>query len=144
MRTFVIGRSPEADIVLADASVGRRHAELVVTDDGRFHLTDCGGGDGTWRAVARRGGEEIWERTRQSFVAVSQPLRFGSYRVTVQELLSRRAPGLHDQGAVGAPGGVGGPGGGPGGGTAGGSGEPALRGPVERDPRTGEIVRRRI
>ncbi len=112
MRTFVIGRSPDADIVLADASVGHRHAELVITDDGRFHLTDCGGGDGTWRAVALRGGQEVWERTRQSFVAAGQPLRFGSLRVTVQELLARR--------------------------------EPSLRGPVERDPRTGEIVRRRI
>ncbi len=131
MRTFVIGSSPDADIVLADASVGRRHAELVIADNGRFHLTDCGGGDGTWRAVARRGGEEVWERTRQSFVAAAQPLRFGSYRTTVQELLARRPSGPRHQGAAHAPAGAGG-------------GEPALRGPVERDPRTGEIVRRRI
>ena len=135
MRTFVIGRSPDADIVLADDSVGHRHAELVLTDDGRFHLTDCGGGDGTWRAVARQGGEEVWERTRQSFVTASQPLRFGGYRVTVQELLARRTPDPQAKGTVGASGGLGG---------GGGSGEPALRGPVERDPRTGEIVRRRI
>jgi len=131
MRTFVIGSSPDADIVLADASVGRRHAELVIAVDGRFHLTDCGGGDGTWRAVARRGGEEVWERTRQSFVAAGQPLRFGSYRTTVQELLARRQAGPRHQGAAPAPGG-------------GGGGESALSGPVERDPRTGEIVRRRI
>lgn len=132
MRTFVIGRSPAADIVLADASVGRQHAELVITDDGRFHLTDCGGGDGTWRAVAVRDGQEVWERTRQSFVAAGQPLRFGGYRTTVQELLARRQPGPREQGARGTPGGG-----------AGGA-EPGLRGPVERDPRTGEIVRRRI
>lgn len=140
MRTFVIGRSPDADIVLADASVGRQHAELVITDDGRFHLTDCGGGDGTWRAVATRAGQEVWERTRQSFVAAGQPLRFGSYRVTVQELLAQRAPDPREQGPAGS-GGGGGSGSGSGGG---GSGEPGLRGPVERDPRTGEIVRRRI
>jgi predicted component of type VI protein secretion system len=130
MRTYVIGRSPAADIVLADASVGRQHAELVITDDGRFHLTDCGGGDGTWRAVAVRDGQEIWERTRQSFVAAGQPLRFGGYRTTVEELLARRQPVTHDQGPAGAPGA--------------GGGESGLRGPVERDPRTGEIVRRRI
>ena len=135
MRTFVIGRSPDADIVLADASVGHCHAELVITDDGRFHLTDCGGGDGTWRAVALRGGQEVWERTRQSFVAAGQPLRFGSLRVTVQELLARREPSPRDQEAAGLAGG---------GGNGGGTGEPGLRGPVERDPRTGEIVRRRI
>jgi pSer/pThr/pTyr-binding forkhead associated (FHA) protein len=132
MRTFVIGRSPDADIVLADASVARQHAELVITDDGRFHLTDCGGGDGTWRAVAMRAGQEVWERTRQSFVATGQPLRFGSTRVTVQELLARRSPDTREQAAAG-----------PAGGGAGAT-EPGLRGPVERDPRTGEIVRRRI
>jgi hypothetical protein len=134
MRTFVIGRSPAADIVLADASVGRQHAELVITDDGRFHLTDCGGGDGTWRAVALRDGQEVWERTRQSFVAAGQPLRFGGYRTTVQELLARRRPGRPHQGAEGSHGGAG----------AAGTADPGLRGPVERDPRTGEIVRRRI
>jgi predicted component of type VI protein secretion system len=132
MRTFVIGRSPDADIVLADASVGRQHAELVITDDGRFHLTDCGGGDGTWRAVAVRAGQEVWERTRQSFVAAGQPLRFGSIRVTVQELLARREPSPREHGMAGPAGG----------GT--GATDPGLRGPVERDPRTGEIVRRRI
>jgi len=133
MRTFVIGRSADADIVLADASVGRQHAELVITDDGRFHLTDCGGGDGTWRAVAMRAGQEVWERTRQSFVAAGQPLRFGSIRVTVQELLARREPSPREQGMAG-----------PAGGGGAGATEPGLRGPVERDPRTGEIVRRRI
>lgn len=135
MRTFVIGRSPDADIVLADASVGHRHAELVITDDGRFHLTDCGGGDGTWRAVALRGGQEVWERTRQSFVASEQPLRFGGLCVTVQELLARREPNARDLETAGSSGGATG---------GGGTGEPSLRGPVERDPRTGEIVRRRI
>jgi predicted component of type VI protein secretion system len=132
MRTFVIGRSPDADIVLADDSVARQHAELVITDDGRFHLTDCGDGDGTWRAVATRAGQEVWERTRQSFVAAGQPLRFGSLRVTVQELLARREPSPRDQEAAGPAGSGGGAG----------SAEPGLRGPVERDPLTGEIVRR--
>ena len=135
MRTFVIGRSPDADIVLADASVERRHAELVITDDGRFHLTDCGGGDGTWRAVAVRAGQEVWERTRQSFVGSEQPLRFGTLRVSVQELLARREPSVREREPAGSSGG----------GTGGGGpGKPGLRGPVERDPRTGEIVRRRI
>ena len=132
MRTFVIGRSPDADIVLADATVARRHAELIISDDGRFHLTDCGGGDGTWRAVAQRDGREVWERTRQSFVAAGQPLRFGGFRTTVQELLAgRQSAARHHETAGPAGGGTG-------------TGKPALRGPVERDPRTGEIVRRRI
>ena len=131
MQTLIIGRSPDADIVLADESVARQHAELVITDDGRFHLTDCDSDGGTWRSLARRGGEDIWERTRQSFVAPSQPLRFGQHRATVRELLALRAPATESRAAApGAGGGRGAPGG--------------LSGAVERDPRTGEIVRRRI
>lgn len=137
MRTLVIGRSPDADIVLADATVARRHAELVITDDGRYHLTDCGGDGGTWRAVARRDGAEVWERTRQSFVAARQPLRFGAYRATVEELLATRAPGQWTPGQrASGPAGTVGP--------AGSAVGDSLSGPVERDPRTGEIVRRRV
>lgn len=131
MKTLIIGRSQDADIVLADESVARQHAELVVTDDGRYHLTDCGSDGGTWRGVARRAGEEIWERTRQSFVAAAQPLRFGEVGATLAELLA-----LRDEAAEG-----GAKGAGPGGGA---SRAASLGGPVERDPRTGEIVRRRI
>jgi len=32
----MIGRSHAADIVIAEATVAARHAELVVTDDGRL------------------------------------------------------------------------------------------------------------
>lgn len=131
VQTLIIGRSADADIVLADESVARQHAELVITDDGRFHLTDCGSDGGTWRSLARRGGEDIWERTRQSFVAPSQPLRFGRHRATVRELLAMRAPATEGRAAAA----------GTGGGRAGAGG---LSGAVERDPRTGEIVRRRI
>lgn len=128
MKTLVIGRSSDADIVLADSSAARQHAELVITDDGRYYLTDCDSDGGTWRAVAKRHGEEVWERTRQSFVAPAQPLRFGQYRATVEELLAMRPEETRSHAPHGA----------------GAAAEPGLRGPVERDPRTGEIVRRRI
>ncbi len=142
MRTLVIGRSPDADIVLADPTVARRHAELVVTDDGRLHLSDCGGDGGTWRAVAKRDGAEVWERTRQSFVGARQPLRFGAYRATAEELLATHAPGQWSAGqwtpgqAASATAGAAAP--------AGSAAGDSLGGPVERDPRTGEIVRRRV
>ena len=132
MKTLIIGRSQDADIVLADETVARQHAELVITDDGRYHLTDCGSDGGTWRSVARRAGEEVWERTRQSFVALGQPLRFGEVRATAGELLALRTRAA-EGGAEGAE---------PGG--AGRLRAPGLVGPVERDPRTGEILRRRI
>jgi hypothetical protein len=54
VRTLVIGRSPSADVVIADASLAPHHAELVITDDGRLYLTDCATDAGTWiQSVAR-------------------------------------------------------------------------------------------
>lgn len=152
MRSYVIGRSPYADIVLPDPSVARRHAELVATDDGRFHLTDCDADGGTWRGLGGRGsdgasGEPQWERLRQAFVAPETPLRFGEHRATLRELLGLAAPA-----APGAPGrwrweGLAGKGDEPavasaeGGGRKGAAARP--RGKVERDPVTGEIVAKR-
>lgn len=40
-RRFVIGRDATCDVVLADESVSRRHAELLVFDDGMVFYTDC-------------------------------------------------------------------------------------------------------
>ncbi|MGI9491172.1 MAG: FHA domain-containing protein, partial [Geminicoccaceae bacterium] len=45
----MIGRSLYANITLVDASVAPHHAELVVTDDDRYYLTDCASASGTWR-----------------------------------------------------------------------------------------------
>jgi predicted component of type VI protein secretion system len=44
---FTIGRLPENDIVLAHPYVSRRHAEIVVTDDGCF-VVDQGSRHGTF------------------------------------------------------------------------------------------------
>lgn len=133
MRTVVIGRNPNADVVLAESSVESRHAEVQVTDDGRYYLTDCATTTGTWIAVGARDGQEVWEKTRQSFVAPDQPIRFGGYRCTLKSLLAKtlatgvRAAGAErDSGGAGAPASV------------------RLRGPVERDPQTGEIIRKRL
>ncbi|MFZ5482488.1 MAG: FHA domain-containing protein [Myxococcota bacterium] len=44
---LVIGRAEDADIVLADVGVSRRHARLVV-DGGGIVVEDTGSGNGTW------------------------------------------------------------------------------------------------
>ena len=134
-RSFVIGRSPYADVVLADTSVARRHAELVATSDGRFHLTDCASQTGTWRRTGDGGtAGDKWESVRQAFVTLDEPLRLGEHRCTIQSLLGDRLATSE----------------------SGGSGkgrwrndgmadtpEPP-RGRVERDPETGEIVQKRL
>lgn len=126
MRTLVIGRSPFADVVIADASVAPHHAELVLTDDDRLHLTDCGTEAGSWRQAS--GGD--WQAVRQAFVDDAEPLRLGDFRCTAADLL--RIAGERPAGRMLGP-------------DRAWEGGPAqrLRGRLERDPRTGEIVRRR-
>ena len=137
MRTIVIGRSPYADVVLADATVARRHAEIVVTNDGRYYLTDCRTESGSWRRIA---GEEAdrdrWEKLRQGFVGADDLLRLGDHRCTLKELL--RDVDTAENGGSGAAGR------GRGEGANGERRVEALRGPVERDPLTGEIVPKRV
>ncbi len=129
MRTFVIGRSQYADISIADATVARRHAEIVLTDEGRLHLTDCATEGGTWHWARMADGRMGWEGIRQAFVDPAGRVRLGAYECTARDLL-RDIPGAT-------------------GGDAAGFGAPrAAReptaGPVERDPMTGEIIRKRL
>ena len=134
MKTLVIGRSPFADVVIADTSVAPHHAEIVVTDAGRLYLTDCGTGTGTWRQGDAQGlgGPESWSPIRQDFVGADEALRLGDYRCTTADLM-HRLPADAPSHAHGVPS----------------ASDPAeghrqrLRGRVERDPTTGEIVRRR-
>lgn len=131
MKTFVIGRSSFADIIIADASVAPHHAELVVTMDGRLHLTDCHSETGTWRAGPdgeEGNGRDVWQSIRQDFVRADERLRLGDHVCTARDLLhaviNRQTGGEHV--------------------IAGRTDRPDRpRGRVERDARTGEIVRKR-
>jgi hypothetical protein len=123
MRTYLVGRSAYADIVIADPSVAEHHAEIVATADGRLFVTDCATGAGTWRLAA----DGSWERLRQAFVAPEAVLRLGAHRCVLRELLAPLA--AEEAGERG--------------GGGGGEGERLLKGRVARDPATGELVRRR-
>ena len=93
---FTIGRSDENDIVLADPSVSRRHAELAVLDNGRLFLTDCRSANGS-RIL--RGGTPV--EVRQEMLAWNDTLQFGDVTLAVREIaaalsaagLSNMAPG---------------------------------------------------
>lgn len=139
-RTYVIGRSSFADIVIPDESVAPRHAEVVVTGDGRYYVTDCASSGGTWRRIAWQakpdvredlGAEAGWEMLRQDFVAGDEELRFGSYRSSLERLFAP-SHARHDTAKAARPD------------SSGGSDGPVRpRGRVERDPLTGQIVRKR-
>lgn len=50
---MVIGRSPDADILLEDEGVSRRHAKVVVRSDGSVQLVDLNSTNGTYNNGAR-------------------------------------------------------------------------------------------
>ena len=78
-RVVTIGRGAETDIRLADDSVSRLHAELVVSAGGLLHVADRSSTNGTW---IRCGGQ--WERVRQRMVEPLDRLRLGEYPFTIQ------------------------------------------------------------
>jgi hypothetical protein len=130
LKTLIVGRSSHADIVVADESVARRHMEVVVTQDGRYFITDCATESGTWRVVEMVGDKPVWEETRQAFVHPDQALRLGTHHCTLNGLFARLAPITGEEGGLLR--------------ESAGKSAPRPRGPVARDPRTGEIVRRRL
>lgn len=44
----VIGRSPDAQVYLDDDGISRKHAKIVTTPDGAFHIVDLASTNGTW------------------------------------------------------------------------------------------------
>jgi pSer/pThr/pTyr-binding forkhead associated (FHA) protein len=82
-RKYTIGRSPTCDIVLADESVSRIHAELTFLEDGKLLVTDCRSTQGT--ALMHHGGEV--RTIRQELVSPLDTLRFGAVSLPVKELL---------------------------------------------------------
>jgi pSer/pThr/pTyr-binding forkhead associated (FHA) protein len=119
MKTYLIGRSHKANIVIKDAdrSVSGIHLELTVDTDGRFYIIDCKSTNGTYR---KRGGR--WIAIQQTYVSQDEQILLGKYLTTVRELLSMRFQKLSLQR------------------------EPSENDThigVERDPETGEIIPRR-
>ena len=82
-RKYTIGRALNCDIVLADESVSRVHAELAFLADGKLLVTDCRSTQGT--VLLRLGGAQI--PVRQELVSPLDTLRFGTVTMPVKELL---------------------------------------------------------
>jgi predicted component of type VI protein secretion system len=81
-QTFSIGRSPECDLVLADQSVSRKHAELVVLDDGQLFLVDCQSTHGT--RLSQHGQTRP---VQQEFVTLDAIVQFGDVSIPISDVV---------------------------------------------------------
>lgn len=99
MRILTIGRK-DTDIVLQDPNkdVSRLHAELTVSDDGRFYLADCGSSNGTF---VKRPQSGRWESIKQDYINEQDLLRFGTCEIAMRDLL-RLVPRASDAAGAGA------------------------------------------
>ena len=93
--TYKIGRNSDMDIRIDDITVSRIHAELIMTANGEFYLTDCGSSGGTY--VARNG---EWIPIRQEFIAPTDAILLGRYQTTAQQLIAMAAQGNRDNKGV--------------------------------------------
>ena len=82
-RKITIGRSTDCDLVLADMTVSRLHAELELLENNQLLLTDCHSSQGTFLISA---GHE--EKIKQQTVSKHDLLRFGNITIPVSEILT--------------------------------------------------------
>jgi predicted component of type VI protein secretion system len=82
MRSYRIGRADTNDIVLADSTVSREHAELAELGGGRFRIRDLGS---TFGLAIRQG--QDWEKVTEAELGHDAALRIGEFETTVAELL---------------------------------------------------------
>lgn len=87
MRTYRIGRGEGADVVVADASISRDHADLIEAEGGKYYWIDRNSSNGSFR---RQNG--IWVRLSKDYITENEPIRLGSYETTVARLLAGSAP----------------------------------------------------
>jgi len=79
---LTIGRSVTSDIVLADDSVSRLHAELICSKNGKIFLIDCHSFNGT--KLIRNGAKTS---ITQTFRTASDILEFGDINIPLNDLL---------------------------------------------------------
>ncbi len=119
MNSWIIGRGKTCDIIVADPTVGRQHAELVSESKTHFVLIDRDSTNGTF--VRRKG---AWIRvTTSAVVNHDDRVRLGRHEASIAELM-RHAKPRGDSRIKEAPGSPG-------------------RSAFERNPKTGEIIERR-
>lgn len=98
IKTYLVGRDSDCDYQIADTSVSRRHAEVVLAPDGRFFVTDRDSTGGTFVLAGRD-----WEPVRQAYVEPPARIRFGGYEMEVARLAVLWGPGAAGPAPAGRP-----------------------------------------
>lgn len=86
-RVLRVGRDSGNEIHINDGSVSRVHAELVITEGGRYYLTDCAS---SWGTEVNRGDD--WEKVTQTYIEEDTQLRLGRWEGMISDLMARAAP----------------------------------------------------
>lgn len=81
IKTYLLGRSPECDIVIHDKSLSRRHAEVVCQEDGQVYVTDRASTNGSY--VWDGSG---WRKIRQVLLMPGDAVRLGDVELTGKQL----------------------------------------------------------
>jgi predicted component of type VI protein secretion system len=116
---YSIGRSKDSDVQLSDPSISRLHAELVITAESKYYLTDCGSSAGTY---TMQGNEKT--AINQKYVEQLDNLCLGEFHTSVQQLVAMIDDPSGEKGkkiALAAK-------------------DDLPDGPVKRDPVSGEII----
>jgi pSer/pThr/pTyr-binding forkhead associated (FHA) protein len=78
-----VGRSSGNDVVLENLTVSRRHAEIIARPDGLYDVTDLDSTGGTFVHMKGK-----WVQFEQATVRGDEPLRLGSQKITVNDLIA--------------------------------------------------------
>lgn len=82
MKARIIGRGSECDIVLEHSSVSRKHARIIVTEEGYLTVDDSNSVNGTF---LHRNGR--WIRIRKVGLGTRDRIRFGEKEVPLERLI---------------------------------------------------------
>jgi hypothetical protein len=77
-----IGRDPDADIVLQDDTVSRRHAEIELLSEDHIQVRDLGSKNGTW--LSQHGSRKPISLSK---VSIQEDLMFGSHTISAKTLI---------------------------------------------------------
>lgn len=83
MAKLRIGRSDTNDIVLDEASISRKHAEIEDLGDGVWRLTDIGSSAGTF---VKEGGQ--WTQISSADIEADTAVRFGEAEFNLADIIS--------------------------------------------------------